>query len=125
MYMNTHILLSICRLAVEISSKLEANDKESDVLLARNSPAAVAEEYHLLITGPWLDAKRALDLTNPEDEYKESKVRLLRHIIMVTYGPCRTARTVSAGVHELLLMCHRVSYHCHTVIAVCTCSMSA
>ena len=79
----TH-LLSISRLAVEISSKLEANDKESDVLLARNSPAAVAEEYHLLITGPWLDAKRALDLTNPEDEYKESKVRLLRHIIMVT-----------------------------------------
>ena len=48
-----------------------------------NSPMQLATEYNLLVTGKWLDAKKALDDLNPEDVYNDSKIRLLRHIILV------------------------------------------
>ena len=77
----------VCRLAASISSETKTVQKVSEPAVAdvKNDPASVAEDYHVLVTGPWLDAKRALDRTNPEDEYHHSKIRLLRHIILVTH----------------------------------------
>ena len=43
----------------------------------------VAEEYSLLMSNSWLDAKSALDETDPDEKWEAEKVKLLLVVLQV------------------------------------------
>ena len=49
-----------------------------------NRPLKVAEEYTLLTSNAWLDAKTELDRFFGEDEQEENKIELLCSTLMVS-----------------------------------------
>ena len=70
------------RLAAEMDSKISADERSLENISLANRPMKVSEEYSLLTSNVWLDAKNELDeVYGPERE--ANKVQVLADMLLV------------------------------------------
>lgn len=77
------------RLSSEISTKVSKDESVIENVSVKNRPMNVADEYMLLCSGPWLEAKGAVDEVKGGDEAGEiteqDRIVFLSNIMVVSY----------------------------------------
>ena len=66
-----------------MNEKLSRNESDLENISIQNRPMNVAEEYNLLMSNAWLEAKCSLDAEMGEDKKEAEKYQLLCEIITV------------------------------------------
>ena len=72
-------------LVAEMNTKISANESALENISIKARPMHVAEGYSLLLSNSWLDAKSALDETDPDDKWEAQKVKLLLVVLQVYF----------------------------------------
>ena len=67
-----------------MNSKISANESSLENISIKARPMNIAEEYNLLQSNSWLDAKSALDEVNPDNRWEAEKVKLLFVVLQVS-----------------------------------------
>ena len=68
-----------------MSTKLAADESNVENVSIKNRPMNVAEEYQLLCSNQWLDAKTVLDDLGDGRTQDYMKVQLLSEVLMVCF----------------------------------------
>ena len=67
-----------------MNAKVSSDESSLENISIQARPMKIAEDYSLLLSNVWLDAKSALDEGIPEDSMEADKVTLLFDILMVS-----------------------------------------
>ena len=68
-----------------MNAKISSSESSLENISTKNRPMNIVDDFNLLMSNAWLEAKEALDEKMPSANKEESKVKLLCDVIMVRH----------------------------------------